>query len=372
MNRRIIPTLLVFYLQQTPVQAETTTPEVPNSLRQEISAMQQQLDKLTASIDPDNPTSPYGLKLSGFFDITANISDMNNHPFQLGNLEVDAVYDKAENFAVSAAGIVNDEGAIVDVAILDYHVHGHNTPARGSLFEEQGYHIQIGRFDISFSSDYAFIAAPDRINISAPLTTDRVQGGNLGGDGLRVYGLWSDFEYTAYYTNSLLEDTGYSAGTRIGYNFGDNFVVGVSALNNKDENNHTRSRLSALDLGLQVGFASFYVEAVQLDSEDDVLVNSISTGPADESGSHISMALDFSPLTVFVRYETWTPDYTAVPNEDNTGGYAVEELDRVTLAARYVLDDYLQLKAEYFRYTGETAEPDFERHNTRVQVVAKF
>lgn len=371
-NNSILPLLASLYL--TGALAEPASNADINSLRQEMSALQQQLDKLTADQSTDSPALVSGLQLSGFFDVTANISDINNHPFQLGDLEVDAVYDKAENFAVSAAGVVNDDGASIGVAVLDYHIRDHSIPARGALYEDDGFHLQLGRFDIPFATDYSLYAAPDRINISAPLTTDRILDGGLNGDGLRVYGLWSGLEYTTYIINSLYEPTGYAAGARIGYALGDNFVIGASVLDDQNENDNTRNRLTALDMGLQLGIAAFNIEAVQLDSPNDLLVNSLSVGPADESGKHISMTLDFSPLTLFVRYETWTPDYTQLPDAvDNTIGYDVEELKRVTLAARYVLDTYLQLKAEYYRYTqGHTAEPDFERHNARVQMVARF
>jgi hypothetical protein len=375
MKKTIILPLLLLTLHQIPGLAETATTQDINTLRQEMSAMQQQLDKLAASDAPGSIASPYGLKLSGFFDLSANISNLNEHPFDLGDLEVDAIYDSAEFFAVSAAGIVNDDGASVGVAILDYHVRDHNTPARGALFEEDGYHIQIGRFDIPFAIDYSFYAAPDRINISAPLTTSRILQGGLNGDGMRTYGAWSGLEYTLYATNSLFEDTGYSAGTRIGCAINDHFVIGVSALSDRDANDEVLNRLTALDLSWRIGIAEFNMEAVRLDGQGDMLVNSVSTGAADETGAHISLALDFSPMTLFLRYENWTPDYTQIPDADPLvpTGVNVEELERATLAGRYVLDSYLQFKVEYFRYTkGETAEPDFDKQMTRVQMVARF
>lgn len=44
----------------------------------------------------------------------------------------------------------------------------------------------------------------------------------------------------------------------------------------------------------------------------------------------------------------------------------MEELSRTTLAVRYVLDDYLQLKGGYFTYNpGETGEPDFDNNLTK-------
>lgn len=74
-----------------------------------------------------------------------------------------------------------------------------------------------------------------------------------------------------------------------------------------------------------------------------------------------------------MRYEKWTPDYTAVPDESNSTPLAVEELERATLAARYLLDDNLQFKLEYSRYTsGETEEADFDRNQANVQMVASF
>lgn len=365
--------LLAGLLPATALTEPTNSQDI-DSLRQEISAMQQQLDQLVASHAPGSPDNHYGLKLSGFFDIAATISDLNNHPFQLGDLEVDAVYDKAQNFAVSAAGIVNDDGAAIGVAILDYHVRDHSIPARGALYDKDGYHLQLGRFDIPFAIDYSFYAAPDRVTIAAPLTTDRIQHGGLNGDGLRMYCSCSGLEFTLYATNSLFENTGYSAGTRLGYAFNDYLVIGISALSDRDENDDVRNRLSALDLSWRLGITEFNMEAVRLDNAGDMLVNSISTGAADETGAHLSMTVDLSPVTLFLRVEKWTPDYTQIPDAgDNTLGYKVEELKRVTLAARYVLDTYLQFKLEHLNVVnGITTEPDFEKQLTRVQMVARF
>ncbi|MDQ1363644.1 MAG: hypothetical protein QG652_1506 [Pseudomonadota bacterium] len=366
-NKKILPLLLAAFCQPA-AYAEPATSHDLDSLRREMSAMQEQLDKLTVNQPAGDPQSPYGLQLSGFFDVTVNLSDINDQPFALGDLELDALYDQGKNYTVSSAIVVNDDGAGVAVALLDYHVQ----TASGDNSEESGFHIQLGRFDLPFASDYSFYAAPDRINISAPLTTDRVQDGGLNGDGLGIYGGWSDFDYTFYSTNSLYGDTGYSAGARLGY-ARDNLAIGLSALTDRDENDDTRSRLTGLDIRYTLGMAEISAEALQLDSEGDMEVGATSYGPADEKAAHISLALDFSPVTVFVRYEKWTPDYTAVPDESNSTPLAVEELERATLAARYLLDDNLQFKLEYSRYTsGETEEADFDRNQANVQMVASF
>ncbi len=60
--------------------------------------------------------------------------------------------------------------AEIGVAVVDFHMFDDSIPARGRIFSEQGFHVQAGRFDLPFSTDYQYFAAPDRITVSAPMS----------------------------------------------------------------------------------------------------------------------------------------------------------------------------------------------------------
>lgn len=353
-----------------------------DSKQQQLQELQQQLDKLQLQIktlSDDTQPSIHGdneLSLSGFFDITAQTTDHSETPFDPGALELDIVYDKAQNFAISSALVWTEDGAEVGVAFLDYHIYDHSIPVRGNLYEDPGFHIQLGRFDIPFASDYNYFAAPDRPNVTAPLTTDRILQGGLNGDGLRVYGATaSGIESTLFWTNSLTRDNGSSLGSRIGFSLNDHYTLGVSVIHDLDTHMDSRARHLALDMALRMGVAELSIEAITLENDDQMMLgNGTVTGPADESGYHVSLLFDIEPVTIFLRYEEWEPDYSAIADPDDiNNGFNVDTLERLTLACRYVLDEYLHLKLEYYNYLGtKTGEPDFDDRKLLFQMVASF
>ncbi len=350
--------------------------------QQHIQALQQKLEELQNQINAlsDNPASAMhaddSLTLSGFFDITLHTTDNSETPFDPGALELDIVYDKAKHFAISSALVWTEDAAEVGVAFLDYHIYDHNIPVRGNLYEDPGFHLQLGRFDIPFANDYNYFAAPDRPSITAPLTTDRILDGGLNGDGLRMYGATtSGIEYTLFWTNSLMTDNGSGLGSRIGYSSKQNFTIGVSTIHDMDSRMHSRSRHLALDMALRMGIAELSIEAIELDNESIMtLGDGTPTGPADESGYHVSLLVDINPIELFLRYEEWKPDYSAIADPDDpVNGFNVAKLERLTLASKFILDEYLHFKIEYYNYLGtETAEPDFEDRKLSVQMVASF
>ena len=327
------------------------------------------------------------LELEGFFDVTAHSADNSDHPFDLGAFELDLQFDQSENFAVSTALVWDGEEAEVAVAVLDYHANGHSVPTRGSLFGEPGYHIQFGRFDIPFGVDYEFFAAPDRPNVTAPLTTQRIQNDGFNGDGVRAYGSVSQFDYAVYWTNSLFEDEGNSVGTRIGFFPGrdpysvhnrdsqSDFIIGLSWLYDMDSEEERRNELQALDVSWRYGIVELILEYISLDNVDTItLPGGGSAGPADEQGYNSRILLDFEPMELFIGYGQWTPDYAAVlDEEDSSISYSVDKLNRVTIGGRYLIGGYVQIKLEYLSHLETfTAEPDFEKRKLTFQMVASF
>ena len=358
-------------------------------LQQQINQQQIQIDSLINNIPDATHQGSMGeaLILEGFFDVTAHTTDTSEHPFDLGGLELDIQFNHGENFAVSTALVWEGDAAEVAVAVLDYHVNTHTVPTRGRLFGEPGYHIQFGRFDIPFGIDYEFFGAPDRPNVSAPLTTLRIQNDGFAGDGIRAYGTWSQFDYAVYWTNSLFEDNGTSVGTRIGIfpardpfsvhnrDSQSNFILGVSWLYDMDSEEKRRNELAAIDITWRYGIAEFIVEYITLDSVNTVSLPLGGTaGPADEDGYNARLLLDFDPMAFFVSYGEWTPEFTAViDEEDPSVSYNVNELKRITVGARYTYDDYLQVKLEYLSHLDTvTDEPDFEKRRVTFQMVASF
>ncbi len=350
-----------------------------------IEKLKQQLNKISQKTE--QLEEKQSLNLSGFFDVTAHTTNNSEHPFDLGSFELDMQFDPASYISVSSALVWDGDTAAVAVALLDYHSFDHNVPARGYIFSEPGYHLQFGRFDIPFGIDYEFFAAPDRPNITAPLTTNRIQNGGLNGDGIRVYGNWLKLDYAVYLTNSLFESTGSSLGTRIGIHPGkdpyrvhqhasvSDFSIGLSYLQDRDGEENIRNTLTAIDARWHFSMMEISLESICLDNPVQiVLPNNSLAGKASECGNNLTLLLDYKPVSIFVGYGKWTPDYTAVLDAtDNNNSYAVSKLKRFTLGARYVFDDYLKIKLEYYTHMNtETEEPDFEKRRLTFQMVASF
>jgi len=355
-------------------------------LKIEVAELKKQLDYQTATEDSEEE-QPSALQLGGFFDINAQASTENGQPFSLGGLELGIQYDQIENLAVSAALVWSEDSAEVAVAVLDYHANSHNVPTRGRLFGEPGYHLQLGRFDIPFGIDYEYFAAADRPNISGPMTTERVQNDGFNGDGVRAYGTWTQFDYAVYWTNSLFEDSGTSIGGRLGYFPGrdpyqihnkesqSNFLVGVSWLQDMDENDNKRKTLYAMDVSFNYSIASFIVEYMSSDSDDLIFLDSgVFAGENDEKGYNARVLFDLDYTTLFFSYGEWSPEYSHVIDEEEPVlNYSVEDLKRAIVGINYSFDDYLQIKIEYLTHLNTlTEEPGFEKDKLTFQMVASF
>ena len=334
-----------------------------------------------------------GLDISGFFDVQARSDNRSEQTFELGDLEVDLEYVHDEHYSASAALVWDgEESADVAVAIVDYHLFNDNIPPRGRIFSEPGFHIQLGRFDVPFGADYQYFASVDRPNITAPLTTQRIQDGGYNGDGMRAYGTWKKIDGALFWTNSLYADSGYTAGGRIGlslshttYSFHqrDNsrdIELGFSYLQDRDGDGNRRDRVYAADLTLRYKAISLVAEYFDRNN-DESSSNQTAAGlmEGDETAYHLSLLADMQalwhqPLRLFGRYERWMPDYDFIPDaEDDAVLYSVQDLSRVTLGMNYQFTDYFQLKFEYYDYLDDdTEEPDFEKSLGLVQVVVNF
>ncbi|RDH81277.1 MAG: hypothetical protein DIZ80_14320 [endosymbiont of Galathealinum brachiosum] len=381
------------FLNVNPLLLHANSAEINNhkidQLEQQLKQQQLQINDLKNKNETSEEkiSEEPSLELEGFFDVTAHSADNSDHPFDLGSFELDLQFDQNENISVSTALVWDGDAAEVAVAVLDYHANTHNVPTRGRLFGESGYHIQFGRFDIPFGIDYEFFAAPDRPNVTAPLTTQRIQNDGFNGDGIRAYGSISKIDYAVYWTNSLFEDEGNSIGTRIGFFPGrdpysihnretqSDFIVGMSWLYDMDADEEKRNELQAVDITWRYGIVELILEYINLNSVDTVILpGGGSAGPADEQGYNSRVLIDFEPMAFFIGYGEWDPDYTSVLDADDPGvSYAVDKLNRVTIGGRYLIGDYVQIKLEYLSHLETaTAEPDFEKRKLTFQMVASF
>ncbi len=367
--------------------AQALTESTIIHLQQQLEEHKKQLNQLQNQVNDQSGDASGLLVISGYFDVTAHNTDTSDHPFDVGGLELGVQYDQGENFSVSTALVWGDDSSEIAVAVLDYHVNSHLVPTRGSLFGEAGYHLQFGRFDIPFGIDYEYFAAPDRHNVTAPLTTQRIQNDGLNGDGFRVYGSWAQLDYAVYLTNSLFEEEGSSTGFRLGFYPGrdpfrvhnretqGDFLIGVSWLRDMDSDEEERNTLSAIDVTWQYGMTQIIMEYISLDSIGVIdLPGGGNAGNADEAGYNLRMVLDFDNYLVFMSYGEWKPEYSAVlDEEDDTIVYGIEKLKRATLAISYSYDDFLQIKLEYLSHLNtSTEEPGFEDKSLTFQMVASF
>jgi len=357
-----------------------------HQLKADVSKLQEQLDEISYS-ENSNETETSRLQLGGFFDIHARTSANDGKPFSLGGLELGIQYDQVENFSVSAALVWSDDTAEIAVAVIDYHANNSNVPTRGRLFGEPGYHIQLGRFDIPFGVDYEYFAATDRPNISSPMTTERVQNDGLNGDGLRVYGSWEEFDYAAYWVNSLFEDSGTSVGGRLGYFPGrdpyqihnkeeqSNLIVGLSWLQDLDKDNNDRKSLYGIDLNFNYSNMTFILEYMYSDNDELIFLdNGTFAGEDYEKGYNARLLFHLKDLTLFLSYGEWKPKYWyVIDDEDSSINYRVENIDRITIGINYPVTENVLIKMEYLTHLDTlTEEPGFEKDRLTFQMVTSF
>lgn len=332
------------------------------------------------------------LDISGFFDMLARSENEGERPFDLGAFELDLGYSFMDQFAVSSALVWDGAGSNVAVAVIDYHLYDHRIPARGRIFTEPGFHLQAGRFDLPFSSDFQFFAATDRLTLTAPLTTSRIQQGGFNSDGLRVYGSGRVFNYAFFSTDSIYENAGRAWGGRIGLGLGRNpfrlhsgpqpsvIEAGLSSIVDLDADGGIANIVYALDARFSYGPLSLLGEALLRDAQRPLVDgNGAFLAERDEYAYHLTLNAELGdvlpwPLALFLRYGAWVPDYRRVLDaNDDTISYRVDNISRVSLGLAYAFNDNLKLKFEYFDTLGDrTAEPGFENRLGLGQLVVSF
>jgi len=158
-----------------------------------------------------------GVEFSGFFDVNASQFRESDNIFGLGPFEFDIEAPFHDTFGGSAALVFEDGVAEVGVGFVDIHLFKtefSNSSPRGRIYTDPGYHLNIGLFDVPFGLDYLFYATPDRMNISAPLTTELVLDGGWTDLGIRAFKAHPSYNISAYTLNGF--EDGFVSGTRFG------------------------------------------------------------------------------------------------------------------------------------------------------------
>ncbi|MDO9106692.1 MAG: hypothetical protein Q7U57_17235 [Methylovulum sp.] len=363
-----------------------------------------------------------GLKLNGFFDVNAKTDNSSNQTFSVGSIELDLEYDYSDNFAASTALVLCGNSSGIDaasfpsapvavscgssgpggigagpagfaVAFIDYHRFDHSLPPRGRIFNNQGFHIQAGRFDLPFSTDYQNYANKDRVTITAPITTSRMQFGGYNGDGMRSYGSWKLFNYSVFWTDAMYANDGTSLGGRLGVTLGDNtyrshnanpegIELGISHLSDLDYDNNTRNLVYGADLSFGYSIFRLQSELMWLQAQnhfivDDGISPAVDYGHPNELGYHTTLITDLKtivkqPIFAFIRYGRWQPQHKVSTDFDGSL-VAVNNVSLLTVGFNYTMNEYMKIKFEYTDSLGtSTQEHYFDRKLGIAQMVVAF
>jgi hypothetical protein len=356
------------------------------------------------------------LNIRGFFDVDAKTDNSTDQNFSVGYVELDLEYSYNAHFATSAALVLcgNSSGtefsapasvtcggssligishgaAGIAVALLDYHQFDSTIPPRGRIFNGQGFHIQAGRFDIPISSDYQNFANTDRITISAPITTARMQYGGFNGDGIRSYGSWKQFNYSAFLTNAMYASDGISAGGRLGMTLGQNtyrihnndpegLEIGISHLSDLDKNHNLRHAVYGTDLSLGYGFLRLQSELLWAKAYDNFVAPNnahLVYGKPNEFGYHATLIANLEnfidkPISAFARYGRWQPN-NRFGSDYNGNVVAINNVSALTVGLNYRVSEHLKIKFEYTDSLGtSTQERYFDKKLGSAQMVVAF
>lgn len=383
------------------------------------SAIASKLGDLTEEIEElKDAAKEKGLDISGFFDVNAKTDNSTDQTFSVGSVEMDLEYAYGEHFAASSAlvlcgnssgaefsapasitcggsgpGGIGAGGAGIAVALIDYHLFDDSIPSRGRIFNASGLHVQAGRFDLPFSSDYQNFANTDRVTVTAPITTSRMQFGGYNGDGVRSYGSWSIFNYSVFWTDAMYANDGTSLGGRLGMSLGKNtyrthknsaegIEFGVSHLSDLDKNRNLRRSVYGADLSLGYGFLKLQSELMWLNAHNAFLHDNgdgtfVELEKPNELGYHATLLANLEsfihfPVTAFARYGRWQPHNRQADDFDGQL-VAVNNLSALTLGLNYKFNDYFRLKFEYTDSLGtSTQERYFDKNLGIAQMVVAF
>ena len=391
------------------------TPKNESDVNSKINTLDKKIQEIKSAANEN------GLDISGFFDINAKTGNSTDQTFSIGLLELDIAYNYNEHFAASSALVLcgNSAGAdyettpahiscgnssligagggsaAIAVGLIDFHMFDSKIPPRGRIFNNQGFHFQAGRFDLPFASDYQYFANKDRISISSPISTVRIQKGGFNGDGVRSYGSWGQFNYSAFWTNGVYENSGASLGGRLGMILGQNsfrshghnmegIEFGISHLSELDGNNNLRNAVYSADLSLGYNIFRLQNELFLLQGQQDLLTayddngNPLIYGKDHQLSYHSTLSADLDtlikhPLTVFARYGRWEPNQRYAIDGYDGSVVAINAISQLSMGLNYKFSDHLRLKFEYSDSLGtQTQEHYFDKKLGMAQIIVAF
>jgi len=242
-----------------------------------------------------------GFVLGGFFDMQASTRGGADEGLSFGDVELDLERDLAKKVQLSAAVVMNGDGADLAVAFVDVHFFGGRMASPGPLPVEKSLHLQAGRFDVPFGQDWQYFASKDRPELSAPFTTEQIMEGGSSGIGVWVFGSTQELDYSAF---ALRLESGVDVrGGRVGFAPSvQPFKAGFSIL---EERGRRRTRFLAIDSEAEFGRCRVRAELVRKES----LGSDSAISGGTQSGWHLTAAYAAGtiagiPLMPYARYDT--------------------------------------------------------------------
>lgn len=327
------------------------------TVRQEVDELKSRMDELEEENKDLKKRIDLlsALKISGYFDV--NISNYKNKPnvFSIGAFELDLEHNY-DHFQVAAA-LVFHEGAELGVGFIDYHLYGSRISPRGRLFQDEGLHLQVGRFDVPFGNDWYEFSPAVRTTVTPPLTTELIMEGGYNDEGVRLLFNFMSVNATLYMLDGIEEQYsfgGNSYGGRIGMTPFSNpyelksrsvpvFELGVSGIIDLDREGKTAEKLFAADIKTRTGPLILSSEYYYRDKNAGILLY----------GYHVTAGLDldyFSPLPVKIygRFEQCVAE--EIVSIDNREAVDKNSITRLTAGLNLNISDISYLKFEYLNY----------------------
>ncbi len=310
-----------------------------SSITNEIDNLKKQISKLEKKVE-NNEEHTLSPAFSGFFDINVGDLETRKNPWAIGPVELDLEWTYGENLGAAGALVFADGVADVGVAFIDYHLYDHNIPARGRIFFNTGFHIQVGRFDVPFGLDYSFFATPDRETITPPLVTDYIMDGGWGDDGVRIYGVYKFIDYTLYTTNGF--NDGMAVGGRLGISpFMDPFRL------------HRDSPGKLLSIG--VSWAIDFTKNLSTNDQEEELIGydaQINLGNLSLRGEYVNRRknldnVSLSGYYVTIRYTISSFPVYVIADYSESEQTGAEKIRQTTYGATYEVNENAILKFEY-------------------------
>jgi len=346
-------------------------------LEDRIGDVENDYDELTA------------LNIGGFFDV--GVSNYKNKPniFDIGFFELDIKHDYKNNFQVAAALVFDDEeGTYLGVGFINYSFYGKSIAPRGRLFVDDGFHIQIGKFDVPLGNDWKHVSPVDRLTVTPPLTTENLMEGVYNDTGMRLLFNYVAINASLYMTQGVEETHSYGGNT-VGIRIGvtpfsnpfslirekfSNFELGVSYLYDTDKDGEESEKIVAFDYESQTGpliiRAEYYKRSKIIGVEQD--------------GYHAMIGLDFEklelfPMIMYYRYGNYNEtNNIASSTEESTAVTTGSEeyLTRISAGMNFNISNISYLKFEYQNYTnaseGYTESVYYSKELYYMQLVITF